>query len=139
MKRLHVGAFLLVLSCGAAIADDGVAVASGQAAVKSWLARVDAGDYGRSWDEASAVLKKAISRADWEKAAGSARDPLGKVTSRKQRSATFTRTLPGGAPEGEYVVLVFDTDLEKHSGGIETVTAAREKDGAWRVAGYYIR
>jgi len=68
----------------------------------------------------------------------SARAPLGGVVGRKQRSATYTTSLPG-APAGEYVVFLFDTDFEKRTGFVETITVAREKDGSWRIAGYYIR
>jgi hypothetical protein len=140
MKTLLGCLVVVILSAVPAAAEDaGVSVSAGQAVAKAWLARVDAGEYGRSWDESSGILKSAISKPDWEKAAQSARGSLGKITSRKQRSATYTRSLPGGAPDGEYVVILYDTDLEKRAAAVETVTAAREKDGSWRIAGYYIR
>ena len=55
-------------------------------------------------------------------------------------SATFTKTLPG-APDGAYVVIQYETDFSGHPGGkmIETVTPAKEKDGSWKVSGYYIK
>ena len=47
-------------------------------------------------------------------------------------------TLPG-APDGEYVVLQFDTSFEQKAAAVETVTTIREKDGTWHVGGYFIR
>jgi len=44
-----------------------------------------------------------------------------------------------GAPDGEYVVLRFETSFENKAKAIETVTPMREKDGTWRVSGYYIK
>jgi hypothetical protein len=43
------------------------------------------------------------------------------------------------APPGEYVILQFDTQFENRSGVVETVTPMREKDGSWRVSGYFIK
>ncbi len=55
-----------------------------------------------------------------------------------QTPATFTRTVPG-APDGEYVVIQFDTQFENKAAAVETVTPMREKDGSWRVSGYFIK
>ncbi|MFO1372752.1 MAG: DUF4019 domain-containing protein [Candidatus Competibacteraceae bacterium] len=109
-----------------------------QDAAKAWLALTDAGKYGQSWDEAASAFKATVTKADWEKAAKSVRSPLGTVKSRQLKSATFTRTLPG-APDGEYVVIQYDTQFENKAATIETVTPMHEKDGSWRVSGYYIR
>jgi hypothetical protein len=52
----------------------------------------------------------------------------------------FTRehTLPG-APDGEYVVIQYQTAFQNKKSAIETVTPMLDKDGHWRVAGYYIK
>ena len=44
-----------------------------------------------------------------------------------------------GAPDGEYVVIQFETSFENKKHAIETVTPMMDKDGTWRVSGYYIR
>lgn len=64
--------------------------------------------------------------------------PTGRCSSRNDRSATYTRILPG-APEGEYVVVQFNTTFENKAQAIETVAAALDRDGTWRVAGYFIK
>ena len=64
--------------------------------------------------------------------------PLGKLISRKFKSATYATSLPG-APDGHYVVIQFNTSFENKKSGIETVTPMMDKDGMWRVSGYYIK
>ena len=106
-------------------------------AAEAWLKLIDAGKYGASWDEASAMFRKAVSRSMWEKKAAAAREPLGKVLSRKVASKQLTHELPG-APDGTYVVLTFDTRFEHKERGVETVTMVLD-DGRFRGAGYFIR
>ncbi len=107
-------------------------------AAKTWLALVDAGDHGRAWDEAASYFKSAVKREDWITAATAARKPLGKLISRSLKSATPETSLPG-APDGRYVVIQFSTKLENKESAIETITPMLDKDGKWRVSGYYIK
>jgi hypothetical protein len=71
-------------------------------------------------------------------AAQIARDPLGALKARTLKRTTSTATLPG-APDGEYVVFQFNTSFERKQAALETVTTIREKDGTWRVGGYFIK
>jgi hypothetical protein len=50
----------------------------------------------------------------------------------------LTRNVPG-APAGEYVVIQYDTQFENAASAIETITPMHEKDGSWKVCGYYIK
>jgi hypothetical protein len=67
-----------------------------------------------------------------------ARSPFGALNTRRLKSATPAKTLPG-APDGEYVVMQFDTAFERKAAAVETVTAVHESDHSWRVVGYFIR
>jgi len=58
--------------------------------------------------------------------------------SRKLKSAAYAKN-PPNAPEGEYVVVQYDTNFENKSGAVETVVPNLEKDGKWRVSGYFIK
>lgn len=131
-------ALLAPIGAGAAGNDEGLDLAPAVRAAESWLAGVDAGRYGDSWETAAAHSREAVPRLRWETSVQAAREPLGHVVSRKLRSMYYTRALPG-APDGEYVVIQFDTRFDKRPLSVETVTPMREKDGAWRVSGYYIR
>ena len=132
---LAVGAW--VFAAERLLAQPSADPAAAQAAEK-WLSLVDSGRYAESWRDAASLFRAKITAAQWEQAVRSARDPLGKLVSRKLVSAQFTRTLPG-APDGEYVVLRYETVFEKKQTAAETVTPMKDSDGVWRVAGYYIQ
>jgi hypothetical protein len=112
-------------------AADQAAIASAQ----TWVALVDGEKYSRSWEEAAAVAKAAVNQPAWETSIRAARTPL---VSRKLKSAKATTALPG-APDGSYVVIQFDTVFEHKAVAVETITPMLEKDGQWRVSGYYIK
>lgn len=126
-----------LLSC-AASAQETQSIVQAKAAASSWLALVDAGNYSGSWDHASNLFKSAVNETAWVSAISTARTPLGKLKSREVRSANFTHTLPG-APDGDYVVIKYASQFENKAGAIETVTPMREKNGAWRVSGYFVK
>ena len=108
------------------------------AAAEKWLRIVDKGKYSESWGKASEYFKQAVTQDQWEQAVQAVREPLGKLISRKVKSATYTTSLPG-APDGQYIVIQFNTSFENKKSGMETVTPMLDKDGVWRVSGYYIK
>jgi len=107
-------------------------------AARSWLALGDSGKYSASWSEAAQLFKEKVTLQQWESALQSVRTPLGKVDSRKLKNTHYTKTLPG-APDGEYVVIQYETRFEKKKSALETITPMKDKDGQWRVSGYYIK
>jgi uncharacterized protein DUF4019 len=109
-----------------------------QQAADSWLALVDSGKYAESWHEAASHFKAAVSQDQWQHAMRASRDPLGKMLSRKLQSAKYTKTLPG-VPDGEYVVIQYESSFEHKQSAVETVTPMLDKDGKWRVSGYFIK
>ena len=104
----------------------------------AWLALVDSGKYADSWQESSQLFKAHVTREQWQSMLRASRDPLGKMLSRKLKNATYTKTLPG-APDGEYVVIQYESSFEHKQSAVETVTPMLDKDGKWRVSGYYIK
>jgi hypothetical protein len=44
-----------------------------------------------------------------------------------------------GAPDGQYVLIQFETVFEKKAQSIETITPMLDADRTWRVSGYYIK
>ncbi len=128
----------LLLGMTTAMASDSEKENAAVASAEKWLTLVDEGKYVESWMEASEYFKQNIGKDTWEQAAQGVRKPLGKLVSRKILSASYKTSLPG-APDGEYVVIEFDTSFENKKSGVETVTPKMEKDGVWRVSGYYIR
>jgi hypothetical protein len=142
MKRLPFAMVLIssgigLVAVGIILADES-AEKSAQEAAQSWLALVDSGNYSESWNEAAQVFKERVTREQWEAALKSVRTPLGQLESRKLKSAQFTRELPG-APDGEYVVILYETAFKKKKFSLETVTPVKDKDSQWRVSGYFIK
>jgi hypothetical protein len=128
----------LTLLCGTAIANDARKEKAAVSAAEKWLATVDAENYAASWKEAAEFLKNAIKPEQLELSMNASRKPLGKVISRKMKTKSYKTSLPG-APDGEYVVIQFETSFENKKTAIETVTPMMDKDGKWRVSGYYIK
>lgn len=111
--------------------------AAAQKAAEKWLTLIDAGEYGQSWDEAAAAFKAAVTKEQWVQAVRNVRDQTGKLKSRKLARADYTKNLPNAA-EGEYVVMQYEASFEKVS-AVETITPMREKDGSWKVSGYFVK
>ena len=107
-------------------------------AANLWLGLADINRAQQSWDQAAPVFQRAISVEDWAQNLQAARSPLGKVKARKTRDAVFTRNI-AGQPEGEYVVIQYDTAFENKADAHEMVTMVYGIDGRWRVAGYLVR
>jgi hypothetical protein len=133
---------LTILTAGllgvTAIAQDAQSVSQAQKAASAWLALVDAGNYADSWEQAAGSFKASVSKPSWAAAAARVRLPLGALKSRQIQSSTFTHTLPG-VPDGDYVVITYASRFENKGSAVETVTPLRDKDGTWRVSGYFIK
>ncbi|MCK4352460.1 DUF4019 domain-containing protein [candidate division WOR-3 bacterium] len=103
-----------------------------------WLELVDSENYGEAWDKAAGYLKSAVTKEEFQSSLSGVRKPLGKLISRIVKSKKYCKSLPG-APDGEYVVMEYETSFEKKKSAIETVSPMKDKDGKWRVSGYYIK
>ena len=102
-----------------------------------WLTTVDNGKYGPSWEQASEYFKLMVIKTQWTAQISSARKAFGKMETRKLVERKYARDLPG-APDGEYYVFTYSTSFAEKAAAFETLTLRKEKDGKWRVAGYYI-
>ena len=142
MKCQRKLGFLILLVCTLAFSQavnaDRSAEEAAVAASQAWLALVDQGNYSGSWEEAAEYFRAAVTVEQWQRSMRAFREPLGRVVSRKLKSKHYTNTLPG-APDGEYVVIQYETSFENKKSAIETITPMLDKDGKWRVSGYYIK
>jgi len=129
---------LILLSCTFTAAAQTKPEHLAQQSADSWLALVDSGKYADSWDPAAELFKAAAAKDQWRRTLVATREPLGNLISRKLKAATYTKSLPG-APDGEYVVLQYETSFEHKQVAVETVTPMLDKDGKWRVSGYFIK
>ena len=108
------------------------------AAAQKWLAGIDENHYDESWTDAADAFHDAITQDKWVAALESVRKPLGSLVSRELKSAQLV-TNPPGAPDGQYVVIQFDTTFANKESGVETVTMGPLQNGQWKASGYYIK
>jgi len=113
---------------------DSAAVSAAQA----WLSLIDHGDYAGSWKQTVPFFQAAVPQASWQDSMEKFRRPLGDLISRKLKSAQPVTQMPG-APDGDYVVMQFDTSFANKKSAIETVTVGPKKDGQWKASGYFIK
>jgi hypothetical protein len=103
-----------------------------------WLALLDEGNLPATWEESAERLKSSISKAQWTKSLR-ARVAIGPLHARKLLSATYAKATLPGAPEGEFVVIHYDSSFEHKDSAVEMISPMLEKDGCWRVSGYSMR
>ena len=103
-----------------------------------WAAQLDQNHYETTWASAAQIFKNAVPQAQWSQVISGVRGPLGRVLERRLQTAELKTSLPG-APDGRYVVIQFQTRFENKKEAVETIVPMLEKDGQWRVSGYFIR
>ena len=123
-----------VVLAGATDEKEAKAIAAGQ----QWISLCDQAKYAESWDLASTYFKNAVKKEQWEQMAAAVRKPLGKVQKRDVKSQNYQTTAPG-APDGEYVIVQFNTVFENKKEATETVTMMIDHDRGWKVCGYFVK
>ena len=79
-----------------------------------------------------------MTEKDWEQKIQGFSCALGGTNLRKLKSADYTTTLPE-APDGQYVVIRYDSSFANKKSAIETVVPMLDQGGQWRVSGYFIK
>jgi len=138
MKGLFCTVLAAVLITASGCSSDTEVVEAAKIKTVSWLSLTDTEQYAASWESSAALFQSAISKNDWVQSLNAVRTPIGTLRAREVASSSFSTTLPG-APDGEYVVFEFSSSFENKASALETVTAMKDSDGEWRVAGYFIK
>lgn len=136
MKRLLAGILVAVLASGICFAASPEKKA--EIAAKNWLKLVDGKNYAKSYDDAALFFKAMVKKDDWVSTLSNLRSMLRGVESRKLISKKYETKMPG-APDGEYVILVYKTRFEKKADAREVIVPMLDRDGRWRVSGYHIQ
>ncbi len=113
-------------------------IAAAASAAEAWLKLADEGQYEKTWQSAAEYFRKTVGRKQWMQSFSAIRGAIGKNTGRKSIGMKFSTSLPG-APDGEYVTIIYQSEFEKKKAAVETITPMLDKDGIWRVSGYYIK
>jgi Protein of unknown function (DUF4019) len=107
-------------------------------AVEKWLTQIDFANYEESWNLAAEIFKSQVTLEQWTESIKSVQESLGTIVSRALFSKQYATELPG-APDGEYVVFQYESTFENKQNAVETVTPMKDKDGEWRVSGYFVK
>lgn len=117
--------------------DSKMAAAATKAADK-FLALVDADQFAQSWEACAPILKDRVPQQTWVDQLKKTRDVTGALVKRSEKSMTYSSTMEG-SPDGDYILIQYDTGFQAKSDAHENLTVMRCKDGVWRVAGYFIQ
>ena len=129
---------LCILGCQPPPPSNPVAEKAAAEAAAKWLKLMDEGKDAESWDELAATLQAVIPRQLWIGSTAPARRIMGGLVSRTVNSKQYATTLPG-LPDGEYVMIQYNSVFEKKKAAMEVITVAKQEDGTWRVSGYFIQ
>jgi uncharacterized protein DUF4019 len=127
---------LLLAGCGPPPAEAQKARLAEERA-QQWLALMDNGDYGGSWEAATKLFQIGIAKDEWEARARRTQLGLGEVSGRSLVAARYTKTYRV-EPPGEYVIVQYRTRFGGRP-STETLYMRLAADGQWKTSGYWIR
>jgi len=102
-----------------------------------FLTLVDSGKYAESWQSSASLMQEKIAKNDWVEKLSKARNLSGGLIQRVQKSASYS-TEAQDSPEGEYIMLIYESDFQRAEDVSEYVTVMLEGD-TWKVAGYFMQ
>jgi len=112
--------------------------AAARAAAAAFLQQVDQDTFAASWQSAAPLLKEKVTEAEWVDKLSKIRSIAGPMVTRSEDSISYSTTAQD-SPDGEYILLTYDTTYKARGKASEIVTVMLDKDGAWRVAGYFVK
>jgi hypothetical protein len=136
--RILALAFLFLIFALQMVRADSAAEEAALKASQAWLDLVDSGKYDASWEEASLYFKNSIKKDEWISTIKGVREPFGKLVKRTFKSKQSVDSMPG-APDGDYLIIQYDSVFENKKSAVETIVPMLEKDEKWKISGYFIR
>lgn len=134
LNSILIGMMLFATQVNAREAVDPVVTASLSAITQ--LQKIDEGNYNLEEGYAS-IFISLVTQEQWSNQIGAVRGPLGAVVLRETLKGEYLTSLPG-MPDGDYIILQFQTEFENKKESVETVTMILE-ESAWRLGGYFIK
>jgi hypothetical protein len=106
-------------------------------AAEDWLQLVDVGQYPEMWQALDPLAQNMVDQRTFTAQVSTVRNAMGKLSQRTFDSADHKDSLPG-LPDGNYFILQYKSSFENKKQAIETVVMA-QRDGQWKVSGYFIK
>ncbi len=108
-----------------------------QPVANAFLQKVDNGKFAESWQGSAALMKDKVTEKEWIEKLTKARELSGELVKRERKSATYA-TKVEDSPEGEYIMLIYNSSFKKADDVSEYVTVMLDGD-QWKVAGYFMQ
>lgn len=112
--------------------------AAAKAAAEKFLHLVDAGQFAASWQAAAPALQQKVPEEKWVDQLKRTREVTGPLVDRSQSGISYSPSVEN-SPEGEYILIVYDSNFKNRKGLTENVTVMLDKNKSWRVGGYFIK
>ncbi len=126
---------LLLAACGTSPAEVHQARAA-EAHAREWLAQIDAGDYGGSWETAARLFQARVTKEEWEARVWRERPSVGRPRDRELVAARYTAALPW-EPPGEHVFVQYRIEAGGRA-SVESLTMRLDAE-QWKTLSYLIR
>ncbi len=107
-------------------------------AAEDFVSLIDYGLFAESWEEGDPLLQIRTPREEWIGRLALERDLFGWVLHRSPRVSTYRDSLPG-LPDGDYVIVVFDSVFERKRAAVETLIMVLDAEGGWKSVGYSLK
>ena len=142
-KQLRIHAVLIVAALFMILiplynqSPDNEKVEQAKPAAAEFLGLIDDAKYAESWESSAGLMREKVTRKDWIDKLNKARNLSGDLVRRVQKSASYA-TEAKDSPEGEYIMLIYESDFQRAEDVSEYVTVMLEGD-EWKVAGYFMQ
>jgi hypothetical protein len=142
-KQLRIHAVLIVAALFMILiplynqSPDSEKVEQAKPAAVEFLGLIDGAKYAESWESSAGLMRDKVTRNEWIDKLNKARNLSGALVQRVQKSASYA-TEAKDSPEGEYIMLIYESDFQRAEDVSEYVTVMLEGD-EWKVAGYFMQ
>ena len=107
------------------------------AIAETFSATIDAQNYQAAYQSGSKFLHLTAPESQWVSETERTREILGSTQQRKLIAVKSISTYPG-LPDGEYMLVFFETKMENKAKAAEVLLMA-QIDGAWKVCSYHLK
>jgi len=107
------------------------------AIAETFSATIDDNNYQAAYQSGSKLLHLTSTENQWISEIGRTREVLGTALQRKLKAVKSISTYPG-LPDGEYMLVYFETKMEHKEKAAEVLLVA-QIDGAWKVCSYHLK
>ena len=104
---------------------------------ETFSATIDDKNYQAAYQSGSKLLHLTSTENQWISEIGRTREVLGTALQRKLKAVKSIATYPG-LPDGEYMLVYFETKMEHKEKAAEVLLVA-QIDGAWKVCSYHLK